>query len=845
MDKIFLSFKSKEQDIKYYTEWTKDSLNRLTYVLFFLISLNILLVMDESRKPGNMLENIKITTGGMFIVIHGITWLLLKFIRRYSKHFSKEKKYIAKRIPCYLFMIETPYVNSLLLSFLTISFEDATAILYVSVIIYFISSSILGIWWISLLIQIPAIVVYYMTLLQIKKDDTPEMNKQIDTVITGAVFAFAVAVASSYISEKQLKFNFQLKEELHVEKERIRDLFEMLPITIIKINRQTKETQLNQKAKDMLQYFNCSFEEFSRKTLLNNQQGSLWQEIVYEMNSLEKKNYRAEKNKNRDFVRIADYTFTYMRADKSKTIDYEIQFSQKPSMPDEVLIIPQKKNKQRKLKEEQLANIYKNNLIKGLSHDLKTPLNGVITLLNGFPREEKLKNNFQLIYMSAQFLHFKLKDMLDYSQIETGLFVLKQEPICLYNLFGSVLNLCQPQAELEEVFLSQVIDRGIPSSIIGDKDRIEQIIVHLLQNAIKYTPKRGIIILLAELVEGGLKLGVKDTGIGITKAKQKSIFSPFYQGPKKEFIDNRGIEEEVKENFSKKPKNFIGTKRNEVNIIQNNTFQGLGLQITKKLVKSLNSKLRIKSQKYQGSEFSFVLENYCHKEGNLSALHSKNERRLSFKEIYPSPRNIEEIKEESKILRSESCEELLTSHMYDFFEELDECNKEEIFIFKKLDAYKLPKCMPKQLVNIKSKTRTPGNEYRALVVDDNGVNRMAISGLLRRQGISVTQNMDGLEAVEEMKKKITRYKIQRDKTLLFNYIFMDLNMPNMDGIEATLLINNMLDEENIQIPIFALTAYDTDQLRKHCLSHGFAQFLVKPIKQDDLLNVLKKYQDFI
>ena len=844
MERIFLSLKSKEEDKKYYSEFTKESLNRLIYLLFFLISINILLLAEESRKQVNVLENRKITTGGGFIITYGITFLLIKLIRRYSKSLSEKNRYIANRLPCYLFMIQTPYIITLLITFLNNNFEEETGILYMSVIMYFISSSILGIWWISLLIQLPANLIYYMTLFQKKNEDNPEMNKQIDTVITVAIFAFAIAVASSYISEKQLKFNFQMKEELHVEKEKIRDLFEMFPITIIKINRQTKETQLNQKAKDLFQEFNCSFEEFSRKTLLKNQQGgSLWQEIVYEMNSLEKKNYGAEKNKNRDFVQIADYTFTYLRAGKHKTIDYVIQFSQRPSMPDEVLITLQKKNKQRKLKEEQLANMYKNNLIKSLSHDLKTPLNGVITLLNGFPREEKLKNNFQLIYMSAQFLHFKLKDMLDYSQIETGLFVLKQESICLYNFFASILNLCQPQAELEEVFLSQKIDRRIPYSIIGDKDRIEQIIVHLLQNAIKYTPKGGRIILLAELVEGGLKLGVKDTGIGITKLQSKSLFSFFYQGSEA-LSENRAIEEEVKENFQKKPKNLIINKRNQMNIIQNNTFQGLGLQITQKIVKSLNSKLRIKSQKFhKGTEFSFVLENYCQREGNIAVLGSNNERRLSFKEIYPSPRNFEEVKDESSILRSESCEEILTTHMYDFGDQ-DECNVEEIFVFKKLASYKLPKGLPKQLVNSKFKTSRPENEYRALVVDDNGVNRIAISGLLRRQGITVTQNMDGLEAVEEMKKQIRRYKIQKDKTMLFNYIFMDLNMPNMDGIEATMLINNMLDEENIKIPIFALTAYDTNQLKNHCLSHGFAQYLVKPIKQDDLMNVLKKYQDF-
>ena len=358
----------------------------------------------------------------------------------------------------------------------------------------------------------------------------------------------------------------------------------------------------------------------------------------------------------------------------------------------------------------------------------------------------------------------------------------------------------------------------MPDVIIGDKDRLEQVLVHLLQNGIKYTPKNGQILLYTQALQEGLKIGVKDTGIGIAQDKQRLLFS-FFSPHSEELIRNHSTEEEkeFKNNLKESSRNLGRINCRDKNLFQHNTFHGLGLQITQKLVKSMNSKLRVKSRVNQGTEFYFLLKNLIPKvcSSELSSEVSTNEH--------------------INIISNESFAEDPTSWKF----EIEENASEDLLIYKKMSTYSFTKDATKMLPG--SRYFEPKKKQKALVVDDNGVNRIAISGLLRRQGLDVIQKTDGLEAVEEMKKEIDKFKEDKDRKQLVNCIFMDLNMPNMDGIEPTNIINTMLNEVNITIPIFALTAYDTNQLKTHCLQHGFTLFLIKPIKQDALNDVLFKY----
>ena len=409
MDKLFLTFKNKELEQKYRGEQNKEGSVRLKYICLTLIVINSLLFVSDLFKTEGPIRP-------YLILAFIFTYIIILFCQRTLQHYSKSKSAKRRdhlsRFPIILFHIMIAYQLTINI-YIPNRFEEVKALVYLTTVMYFISTTLLGIWWLSLLIQIPAIILNNLVILQYSEME----GTSVDSVISASTFIFGIMAVYSYLSEKQLRGSFMYKEELKIEKEKekIKDFFEMLPINIIKINVQTKETELNQKAKDMLREFDSSFEDFSRRTcLMNKINWSLWEEIVSEMNQLERKSKRYEKRKNQDYIRIADYTYSYWKDGRQKIIEFEIQFSHRDSNSDEVLIILQKKNKQRKLKEEKLANIYKNNLIRGLSHDLKTPLNGIISLLNGFPTEDRNKNNYGLIHMSAQFLLYKLKDMLDY-----------------------------------------------------------------------------------------------------------------------------------------------------------------------------------------------------------------------------------------------------------------------------------------------------------------------------------------------------------------------------------------------------------------------------------------------
>ena len=422
--------------------------------------------------------------------------------------------------------------------------------------------------------------------------------------------------------------------------------------------------------------------------------------------------------------------------------------------------------------------------------------------------------------------------MLDYSQIEGGIFVLKEEVFNLSDFFASIIEICQPRAELEEVSIVQIIDKVVPLYITSDKERIEQILIHLLQNSIKYTGRKGKISILANLTTKGLKITVKDTGKGMTKEEQKNIFSQI-------FAVSEGFgKEEVKEeivhelNIVRKRSRQLQVKYSTPKVIH-----AFGLQITQKLVESLNSKLKVKSMVNRGTEFSFILKNYdLQKPYKVPKYKSHSLLNLE----QGLPRETDSFIENYDILstrrRRSVNEEDFSNTKYD----LDEIDKADE-IKKKIDFYKnfnnrklLMKINTKKLLFAKP-------SKKSLIVDDNGVNRIAITGLLKREGINTIEKNDGVEAVEEISNEIKNYRRDKNRQLLVDYIFMDLNMPNMDGKEATVEINKMLEAIGVHIPIFALTAYQSDHMKLHCLANGFAEFLIKPIKKDELLFVLNKY----
>ena len=801
---------------KYICEKTKEVFSLLKKIIIFLKIINAILILVqylELTEIDNKVAQLAILAQ----IVYFILMVLLLFIEKYSKKVEERRENKILRVPCYAFGILIPCLFNLIVYRADNPFFLCAAIFWQG-LNFHLSVKVLLSWRVSISLNI---IPISLTCFCIYKFYLANQDiKGYDLLVYTYCCAIVFSIVSTYYSERQTRETFLMKEKLIKEEERIRNFFDMIPVNLVKMNIRTKSTQLNTKSQNMLLEFITTFENFAKNcTSRNPDHKTLWERLSGRINLLGR--YKGKSSSfNKDLVKIEDFYYTYIKGLKTKKVDFEIRFSQQESNPDEILIILEKKNQERRLKEEKLENIYKNNLIQCISHNLKTPLNGIITLLHGFPPEDKIKNNFKIINMSAQFLLYKIKDMLDYSQIETGGFVLKEESFDIAILFSSIINLCDPQARLERVRIYQKIDPKLLNLIYGDKDKIEQILIHLVQNAIKYTPKNKKVLIEATKVPEGLRFGVKDMGIGISPENIKKLFVRNPSELKKypsTFEKTRKLDlekEEAKEEIKAKEHRAPVKKSPKFNL-QKNKFHGVGLQITQQLVMSLNSKIKVISRQGKGAHFYFILTRY-HDEKRISqeALDLGN---IKISERHKSSRgSLIELKKPKK---------------------MDEIMEDDMLVEKKMKNYSSSvNHLNPQFSN------KPKAQRIALVVDDNGVNRLAISLLLRAEGVKIIEKADGVEAVQELKRQITKFEEGgRDKKELVDYIFMDLNMPNMDGIEATTRITRMLNKIHISIPIFALTAYDTHQVKTECLLNGFSQFIVKPMKSGELKRVLEQY----
>lgn len=383
-------------------------------------------------------------------------------------------------------------------------------------------------------------------------------------------------------------------------------------------------------------------------------------------------------------------------------------------------------NQQRlKLSEQKAiqANKTKDVFWANISHEIRTPLNGILGMTNLLldSRLNKDQKEFlEIIRDSAENLNIILSDVIDYSKIETSELEIQKRPFALTTTLDQVVQLFEHMASEKSIKLSYSIDTDVPTGILTDENRLRQILINLVANAIKFTGQGSVKI----LVERGnrrdmLKFTVEDTGIGIPQGQMEKLFKPFTQ---------------IDESSSRK---YGGT--------------GLGLVIVKNLVEILGGKISVDSQVGQGSSFSFTLR--------VMVVQVKG--------------------------RGKESQENSPQH--------------------------LTKTIP----------------LKILVVEDNPVNRRLLVSLLNKNGYDPDIAENGLEAVQ--KAKMNHYEL----------IFMDLQMPEMDGITATTEILN-LNQEN-RPKIVAVTANVLQEDRDKCFEAGMDDFMAKPINNNILISILQRY----
>ncbi|NOR55411.1 MAG: response regulator [Sulfurovum sp.] len=495
------------------------------------------------------------------------------------------------------------------------------------------------------------------------------------------------------------------------------------------------------------------------------------------------------------------------------------------------------------------ANEAKSLFLANMSHEIRTPLNGIVgftEILRSTNLTEEQDEFLGIIDKSSENLLSIINNILDLSKIESNKIEIENIVFDASEEFESAVETYAVAATEKNIDLNFYMDPEIPSKLKGDPTKIKEIVINLLSNAVKFTSYGGEVNLEITNEENGhIKFVVQDNGIGMTKDQQSRIFDAFSQA--------------------------------DVSVTRKYGGTGLGLTISSQFVELMGGDLELESAKDHGTSFFFTipLEGVSSTEANYNQAFTdiaigKYEQDIPTKldnylETYfeyfgPEVKHFESIGELKDLDNNDICKNFwididkAKQNILDAIHHMDKSKlivianvtsrgkveelgvEQSNVIFKPVTLSKLKTVLSTtanttpQLVEDTAVSQQTKFDAHILVTEDNIINQKLIKRILEEHGITVDIANNGLESFEK----------RRSGT--YDLLFMDIQMPVMDGIEATHeILDYEEDEELAHVPIVALTANALKGDRERFLGEGMDEYITKPIETTELLYILNKF----
>ena len=403
----------------------------------------------------------------------------------------------------------------------------------------------------------------------------------------------------------------------------------------------------------------------------------------------------------------------------------------------------QLENKVEKETKENPFNRAETIFLNSISHDIRTPLNVIIgytELASAHVNEaQEVKRYLSKIQTASKHLLLLVNDVLDMSHIESGTLKLEHAPVYFPDVLEDLKSIVQTDISAKQLEFHVDTKNMVHKNVITDKLRLNQVLLNILENAVKYTRPGGKICFQIQELKGQepefakYEFRVKDTGIGMSEEFIEHIFEPF--------------------------------SREQTSTVSGIEGMGLGMAIVKKIVDRMGGTIAVKSRQGKGTEVRVIL-------------------------------------------------------LFKVSSRVAEC---ETKVFKKTGQMKI--------LSERGNSENLLKGKKILLAEDNELNREIAVELLKEEGFILDTAEDGTIAVEKMRTA---------KPGQYDLILMDIQMPIMDGYEATRQIRKLKNTETANIPIVAITANAFEEDRQKALEAGMNEHVSKPIDMERLLEVVKK-----